>query len=537
MTRKNGAEKFVDRVSGLRGWKVRLPAGRPLATPAIANGRLFLGGGFGTYEFYALDAVEGHIVWQHHTRDDGPTAAVVEDGLLAYNTESCTLEVLTVEGKSVWRQWLGDPLMSMPAICGGRVYMAYPDSRGDHRHYLACFELRSGKVIWRHPITCDVITAPIIQDGLVYASCMDGTVFCLAADNGERIWQRDMRATSAPTVVAGEVFVSQRHDDPGRGLRERWVRQRYAPPKNVSAQGPAQQRKKDKAVGQQPTQRITETDPETTELSLTEVLYECPEFCAHLDLDTKRQTAEYRQYMVMDTLVGFSVGPAAAKFSRVGKHLGVDRVSAAWGFQGSRPCVYQGRLYAASGRYLRCLPLHDGKANKPLWQFDLYRDADIASARFVPTATPPVVLHDHVFIGTVAGDLFCIHADTGEVLWRVQVGEPISYQPAVAYGRVYVPTASGSLYAIETGSGGDDGWYMWGANAAHTNAVEGQFERSHVPQCPPAPPDVQFGLESLLEAGLARLFRSGDRGPDEEFEEQLAPKRERNLLNAHAHTP
>ena len=34
---------------GLRnGWKVAIPGGRPLATPAVADGRLFLGGGFGS---------------------------------------------------------------------------------------------------------------------------------------------------------------------------------------------------------------------------------------------------------------------------------------------------------------------------------------------------------------------------------------------------------------------------------------------------------------------------------------------------------
>ena len=123
MARMNRAEAFGDSVSGLRGWKVRLPSGRPLATPAIANGRLSLGGGFGTYEFYALDAIEGRILWQHRTSDDGPTAAVVEDGLIAYNTQGCSLEVLTTERKSVWRLRLGDRLLSMPASCAGRVYM------------------------------------------------------------------------------------------------------------------------------------------------------------------------------------------------------------------------------------------------------------------------------------------------------------------------------------------------------------------------------------------------------------------------------
>jgi len=35
-----------------------------------------------------------------------PTAAVVEDDHVVFNTESCELEVLTMEGKSVWKRWL-----------------------------------------------------------------------------------------------------------------------------------------------------------------------------------------------------------------------------------------------------------------------------------------------------------------------------------------------------------------------------------------------------------------------------------------------
>ena len=32
--------------------------------------------------------------------------------------------------------------MSMPAAGDGRVWMAYPDSRGDRQHHLGCFDLR-----------------------------------------------------------------------------------------------------------------------------------------------------------------------------------------------------------------------------------------------------------------------------------------------------------------------------------------------------------------------------------------------------------
>jgi Ca-activated chloride channel family protein len=107
-----------------KGWKVTIPGQRPLATPAVADGRLFLGGGFGSHDFYALDAATGSVVWQYQTEDDGPTAAVVHEGHVAFNTESCELEVLSTAGRQLWKQWLGDPLMSMPAMGGGRVFHA-----------------------------------------------------------------------------------------------------------------------------------------------------------------------------------------------------------------------------------------------------------------------------------------------------------------------------------------------------------------------------------------------------------------------------
>src|SRR5262249_59636259 len=113
-------------------------------------------------------AAPGALAWEYAPKDAGPPAAVVADGLVAFNTESCELEVLTVEGRAVWKKWLGDPLMSMPAVGGGRVFMAYPDSRGDRRHYLACFALADGAEHWKRPINGEVITAPVLADRQVY---------------------------------------------------------------------------------------------------------------------------------------------------------------------------------------------------------------------------------------------------------------------------------------------------------------------------------------------------------------------------------
>ena len=106
------------------GWSRQLPDHRPLATPAVSDGRVFVGGGFGSYEFYAFDLADGRHDWTYRTADDGPTAAAVSEGFVAFNTESCELEVLTVEGVPAWKRWLGDPLMSMPAIADAGTNLA-----------------------------------------------------------------------------------------------------------------------------------------------------------------------------------------------------------------------------------------------------------------------------------------------------------------------------------------------------------------------------------------------------------------------------
>src|SRR5215472_17910602 len=112
---------------GKTGWVLRLPGRRPIATPAYADGMLFVGGGYGSHEFYAVDADSGKIIWRIQTGDDGPTAAVVADGMVAFNTESCTLVVVDERrGRVVWQEWLGDPLMSQPAIDKGVLYMGHP---------------------------------------------------------------------------------------------------------------------------------------------------------------------------------------------------------------------------------------------------------------------------------------------------------------------------------------------------------------------------------------------------------------------------
>jgi outer membrane protein assembly factor BamB len=187
---------------GRSGWMLRLPGESPIATPAYEDGLLFVGGGYGSYDFYAFDAASGELAWKMTTADDGPTAAVVERGCVAFNTESCSVIVCEARtGRILWQEWLGDPLMSQPAIAGERLLIAYPVGHhkpllgpemtmeqmraaieaamqrapgGTPQHRLLCTDLRTGRHLWEQEITGDVITAPVVDGEQVFLTCLDG---------------------------------------------------------------------------------------------------------------------------------------------------------------------------------------------------------------------------------------------------------------------------------------------------------------------------------------------------------------------------
>ena len=58
--------------TGFIGWRIRLEPARPVPTPAVAGGRVFFGAGFGSFDFFAFDALTGRVLWK--TVGDRPPA-------------------------------------------------------------------------------------------------------------------------------------------------------------------------------------------------------------------------------------------------------------------------------------------------------------------------------------------------------------------------------------------------------------------------------------------------------------------------------
>jgi len=454
-SRPEGAPELagLSRFKGVvgRGWKRQLPGGRPLATPAVVDGRVFVGGGFGSYEFYAFDLAGGGLEWTYRTADDGPTAAAVSEGFVAFNTESCELEVLTVEGVPAWKRWLGDPLMSMPAIADGRVLMVYPDSRGDRQHHLAAFRLQDGKPLWRVAISGEVITAPVVDGGKVYATTLDGRIWCVDARSGHLEWQADRRATSAPTFYRGDCHFSRKDEEESGGAASGDPRSGQSGRTEERAGRPEDWGDSWEVQAYLDTaDRLAERTHETTRQK-----------AEYLDLKhRRRRSSKFRSDSQQDAGVGFASFKGHSKMHQAERLLGRSSVAGVWSYQGSKPFIAGGRKFSSMGSTLKCVDLESGKT---AWEHRLVPD-DVPVDSLV---TPPSLAGGKVFVGTDRGFVHCLAQDTGKELWQVRVGSGLVFPPAVTSGWCVAGTANGQLVAFETGDRNDDGWQMWGGTAAH----------------------------------------------------------------------
>ena len=320
--------------------------------------------------------------------------------------------------------------MSMPAIADGRLYMAYPDSKGDRKHYLACFDLKTGKRLWQQPIAGEIITTPLVEDGQVYLATLEGTVYCFGAPDGKLVWSEQKNATSVPAVWEKRCYFSRREET------------------KTTQGGKTVAQQNEKLAG-----RGTEKAAKVQDLNDT------ARKADYLDYAKRGHSAKEAASQAADAGVGFGGSAKGdAKIGQAQSNLGQASVQGVWSYQGSKPFIYRNRIYSSMGDTLTCV---DPKTEKVLWKKQIPPRKSESGQLLDAHITPPVTVNGRVFLGTGDGQVVCLSAENGDVQWTAEIGEPIAFQPAVAKGRIYLSAGSGNLYCLETGDPQDDGWLMW----------------------------------------------------------------------------
>jgi len=196
---------------GRKGWVTQVPGQLQLPAAAYGDGKVFVSGGFNTYSFYALNAEDGRILWvTTQLPDNGPTAPIYDeqDDDVLFNTESCTLVCLAGKtGKVRWSKRLGDPTLAQVALADGLVFAAHP---GDSGPQLSAYRVANGAHVWSRPVEGEPYAAPVVDGDSVYVATVGGRTYRFWKTSGAMIWSRPLRATTAPFIANGELFVSRR---------------------------------------------------------------------------------------------------------------------------------------------------------------------------------------------------------------------------------------------------------------------------------------------------------------------------------------
>ncbi|MGE0758006.1 MAG: PQQ-binding-like beta-propeller repeat protein [Pirellulaceae bacterium] len=488
---------FVRVKQSPQGFIIELPSNSPIPTPTIYRGKLYISGGFSSREYYCLDARTGSPIWAKELDDDGPSSAMPSDDLIILGSESCTLFALHAEtGEGMWSHWLGDPLLSMPTIAEGRVFMVYPASEAFAEelpgeaamseeevtwqdgflptHAVACFDASSGQLIWRRWIDSDCMSAPLAAHGELIVATLSGTVYRFAQRDGTIHAAHRLNATSTPVLVDQRLYMTRRADvldaeEVAECLTLMNVRsnrllfaaaRRTAPYLDQNVQRAASY-----SMGADGFEQMNGiggggfgggfgggghfavADDGTSP--------EAPPNPSSPQGQTSSNATATRPY---DAL-GVTELQAAS-------NIGLGNVSTLQNFQGSRILVFRDLLINCMGDQLTCVDAHTGnvKWTKPV-EGDLVESGG-------HLATPPIAAGHSIIVGTVSGKVLRIVPTTGETLQSFDIGSEIRSPPVAADGRIYVATLDGKVVCINTTDPSVTGWPMWGGNPGHTNCVE-----------------------------------------------------------------
>jgi outer membrane protein assembly factor BamB len=200
------------------GFKLNLPVGSPVSTPALAGDEMITSEGYYSPRFYGFNNKTGHTDWGVSLAEGGASNSVYEDGVVIVNTESCTLYAIdSKSGSLLWSHWLSNYLFTTPSIDHGKIYTVYANnlesSTGSHSFVLVCFDLHKGDIIWQSWLDANALASPVIDQERVYITTLDGKLSLFNAKDGKLVKESKINATTNPLVINNKIYISALGND------------------------------------------------------------------------------------------------------------------------------------------------------------------------------------------------------------------------------------------------------------------------------------------------------------------------------------
>lgn len=471
------------------GFTVSLPSQSPVPTPLVHDGRIYVGGGFSSKEFYCFDANTGTPIWSVDFDDDGPSSAAAEDDTVIINTESCTIFALAADtGTMRWSYWLGDPLMSIPAVANGKVFTVYPVEPSDEKegddahpnvpdataktspdeldasfwHALICFDVRTGDVLWQRLIDSDCISSPVAVDDAIYITTFSGNLYEFGQVDGEIRAASKVRATSAPVIAGSRIYLTRRTDT---GADDAEVREGMVMLDRRDAHELYVANDRAAPYLDRHIQELANSTKAAGAMEMKNGImggFGAGFFAIAAD---DEPAANEEEGPVAETEKGaaLELDQLAKTELKAAANIGQGNVSMLQSFQGSRVLSLGEWNCSCMGNSLVCSIALTGN---PIWTLPLEGNLEEEGGHL---AAPPVVAGDRLFLATLKGEVLQLVPATGAVEKAYHIGEPIRFAPSVVNGRIYIGTQNGKLICVETHEPRFTGWPAWGGSSGRNN--------------------------------------------------------------------
>ncbi len=130
---------------------------------------------------YALDAETGCMIWKFKTGEPTISTPLVHNGRLYFGSNDKYFYCLGLDGKLIWKKYLGDIIITYTTAIGDKIFTAAGRT-------FFCFS-ESGKELWRFVTGDGVFTSPTAVNGTIFFSSYDKHIYALDAETGRLKWR------------------------------------------------------------------------------------------------------------------------------------------------------------------------------------------------------------------------------------------------------------------------------------------------------------------------------------------------------------
>ncbi len=186
--------------------------GWPIASaPAVAAGTLYIASYKGVV--YAFKLSTGAMLWSYSFNNNGVSSSpAVWNGMVYIGGGPDYLErpgVHTVNafnastGALVWSYTTGADVLSSPIVSNGVVYIGSEDNN------VYALNASTGALLWSYATGGQVNSSPALSNGVIYVGSDDDNVYALNAGTGAKLWSYTTgnAVNSSPALANGVVYV------------------------------------------------------------------------------------------------------------------------------------------------------------------------------------------------------------------------------------------------------------------------------------------------------------------------------------------